>query len=304
MQQEYVDYQNNNTENNDSSSDKDVSFNRDRNQQKFIIKENVDIEVIKISNDVMKNIQTTEKYADFFGAKYSGYSYKNFLNNLIEYKYNLTQLQSILRDINLKNDSKSASGGNQIENENKDFLNKTSGMDNRVNVKNYKITNNGDNKEPYNSSFKNYHNDIINYQSNPANAKQVNENYIESSNEAQQPNYLSRKKTSDGDSKKHIDTIDCDPNNKRPNSNEKINTNKEINRSYENPNFEKLLRSCNKNNTIKNKKKPFNRFTKLHGNFFEKNIHKKNNLFSTNKDNAGDEFASYDILEYNSARNK
>jgi len=44
---------------------------------------------------------------------------------------------------------------------------------------------------------------------------------------------------------------------------------------YQKPQFENLLRSYNSCKDHSKKKKPFNRFTKGYGNFFEKNIFKK-----------------------------
>ena len=50
----------------------------------------------------MKNIKITEDYAIYFSQKYSDGLYKNFLNNLIAYKYNISMLNDILHDMLLK----------------------------------------------------------------------------------------------------------------------------------------------------------------------------------------------------------
>jgi len=95
------------TYNNHFIIQKNVSFQSKSNQTnksyQSITQENVSIDVIKISNEIMKNIEITEKHAEYFADKFSDNSYKNFLNNLIGYKYNKTTLDNILRDIKIKN---------------------------------------------------------------------------------------------------------------------------------------------------------------------------------------------------------
>lgn len=55
----------------------------------------------------MRNIEITEKDSDFFSEKYSTErnSYKNFLESIIEYKYNKNDLVYILNDIRLRQES-------------------------------------------------------------------------------------------------------------------------------------------------------------------------------------------------------
>jgi hypothetical protein len=59
--------------------------------------EKLNLDLIKITNDILRKIKGTERYQKFFGEKYSNGSYKDFLNNLIDYKFEI----KILKEINL-----------------------------------------------------------------------------------------------------------------------------------------------------------------------------------------------------------
>lgn len=163
----------------------------------------------------MKEINITENYSDFFAEKYSNNSYRNFLEDLIEYKFDIESLKEIYNDIKL------------IKNE-------------------------------FNNEKKNDLNDLI--------INNDNKNLIENNYNSNENNLTIKEKLRYSSKKKSKNNTSFD-------------SAKKDNGTYINQNFESILRSDynSTNSPDKNRrKKPFNRFGKLNGQFFEKNILKKN----------------------------
>lgn len=88
---------------------------RNKNPKKFCLKRNKinyyseNNEKVKLTNEILKNLNVINNYKNFFINKYinseylnNNEKYKNFLYNLIEYKFDLNILIDILRDINIK----------------------------------------------------------------------------------------------------------------------------------------------------------------------------------------------------------
>jgi len=283
--------------------------------------ENISIEIIKVSNEIMKNIEITEKYSDYFSSKFSDNSYKGFLNNIIEYKYDITTLDNILKDIKIKLKIENMNLPlNLISNQQMPIYtkknNNISSKINKIQTIDNQLKNN-DERVFTKFNVKNLipqqeENEILFYENNPnsndigirtninASNRNFNNNkknnineYCEFSREKSNRNYsLSNNFNSlriiQKDTPKINNDYRINPQNNRSrertssinrNNSIEIDKNRGINVTevYEKPSFEKILRSYSKNNDSKtNKKKPFNRFTKVHGNFFEKNILKKN----------------------------
>lgn len=143
-----------------------------------LIEENVPIDVIKISNQIMKDIEITEKYSEYFADKFSGNCYKNFLNNLIGYNYNKTNLENILKDIKIKQKIENMNLPNNIldsnnklnnnaknlsfENEHKNECKIDQDIMNNYGHKNYDA-----NYENKNLDGKNKENKVLFYENNP-----------------------------------------------------------------------------------------------------------------------------------------
>ena len=88
---------------------------RNKNPKKFSLKRNKinyyseNNEKVKLTNEILKNLNVINNYKNFFINKYTNSEYlnnnekyKNFLYNLIEYKFDMNILIDILRDINAK----------------------------------------------------------------------------------------------------------------------------------------------------------------------------------------------------------
>lgn len=292
--------------------------------EKLIQPENIPMNIIKISNEIMKNIESSKNYSDFFADKYAENSYKNFLENIVEYKYDYDTLLKILNDLKIKQklENKITSEAYKIYNDcNPEDLGKekenlasysNSGKDKNdilfyemnTDNKNYNTDINRNNfndnqvKNYYNSD---YMNNILN--SNKVSHKLNNKSHHEENlpvRDINSDNKNSKTKNFNCDSmqsskynqglkqnlndnclspSKHNSLVSGYRRNKSMDLGKIHAANDSI--SYENPNFEKLLRNYFNNQNIENhsyskEKKPFIRFTKVHGDFFDKNIRKKN----------------------------
>ena len=82
-----------------------ICDNDDDNNSKQDEEEEEKLEVMKMTNEILKHIELTQKQPQLFVSKYSISSdnlsndYKLFLQNIIEYKYDLYTLEQILNDI-------------------------------------------------------------------------------------------------------------------------------------------------------------------------------------------------------------
>ncbi len=285
----------NNNNNSVHSGNVNNQFNR---SQMSIDQDNVSIDMIKLSNEIMKKIEITEKYPDYFADRYSDNSYKNFLRNIIEYKYNLTTLSNILKDIQIKIQV----SGQEFKNDSLESIySKENTVKQNLFIKNkenltnkYQILPN----KAYNCNSQKISNGVLFYENNPS--KQISNNNIEHQNNIslnnnkngyvndlnQMNNYLnydttqkiinsSSRQNRRNDTSKETYSIPRSNRRKTSFENER-NKNLDNSECKENPNFEKLLRSYNRKDSSAEKKRPFNRFTKVYGNFFDKNLLKKN----------------------------
>jgi hypothetical protein len=90
-----------------SSKRNENKRNHTINYYKSISKEKKkELEIIKKTNDILKLIEMTSKHKKLFNDKYIGINkneidinYKNFLDNIINYKYNIDTLKNIYDDI-------------------------------------------------------------------------------------------------------------------------------------------------------------------------------------------------------------
>ena len=86
-------------------NDDDINNNNNNNNNSKQEEEEEKLEVMKITNEILKHIELTQKQPQLFVSKYSISSdnlsndYKLFLQNIIEYKYDLYTLEQILNDI-------------------------------------------------------------------------------------------------------------------------------------------------------------------------------------------------------------
>ena len=90
-----------------SSKRNETKRNQTINYNKSISKEKKkELEIMKKTNDILKLIEITSKHKKFFNDKYIGINnkeidnnYKQFLDNIINYKYNIDILKNIYDDI-------------------------------------------------------------------------------------------------------------------------------------------------------------------------------------------------------------
>jgi hypothetical protein len=210
----------------------------------------ISMEVLKISNDIMSEINVTERYSEYFSQKYSGSSYRNFLYDLINYKYDFEILSNILNDIKIKQ---------KIEN-----LNLPKDIKSFKKISNYELSIN-------NNEYPKEYDDLGNFIIDNNNHKLIENNIT---------NNFCNDKTNENIYYKKTNSRNNSVSRKRNLSHENERSKNEKFGTYNNPNFENILRSYNTNQgkkkIKKENKKPFNRFGKLNGQFFEKNILKKN----------------------------
>ena len=81
---------------------KKINFDVPRSDEYFMENFNEDKNIIKmkITNEILKKIENTVNYQNYFANKYSNdNNYQTFLNNLIEYRFSLKDLNNIKTDI-------------------------------------------------------------------------------------------------------------------------------------------------------------------------------------------------------------
>ena len=81
---------------------KKINFDVPRSDEYYMENFNEDKNIIKmkITNEILKKIENTLNYQNYFANKYSNdNNYQTFLNNLIEYRFSLKDLNNIKTNI-------------------------------------------------------------------------------------------------------------------------------------------------------------------------------------------------------------